>query len=99
MVVGVGMGGAASQRPALQWLAATNEHPRARDSSGTFANYSQTKTHTRATFDYVVKTLASSTAAAATEAEAAAVATVATAAGVGEIYERKMAASGRAPNT
>ena len=26
----------------------TNEHPRARDSSGTFANYSQTKTHTRA---------------------------------------------------
>ena len=30
---------------------------------------------------------------------AAAVATVATAAGVGEIYERKMAACGRAPNT
>ena len=26
----------------------TNEHPRARDSSGTFANYSQTNTHTRA---------------------------------------------------
>ena len=40
-----------------------------------------------------------STAAAATEAEAAAVATVATAARVEEIYERKMAAPGRAPNT
>ena len=80
----------------------TNEHPRARDSSGTFANYSQTKTHTRAKrihLLYVVKNARVIDGGSGDGGGAAAVATVATAAGVGEIYERKMAACGRAPNT
>ena len=80
----------------------TNEHPRARDSSGTLANYSQTKTPRKPNeFTSVLKTPASSThdGGSGDGGGAAAVATVATAAGVGEIYERKMAACGRAPNT